>query len=218
VTATNAAGSTSRHIEVAPKLSPPVAANKLLPTIGDQWTYRLRGKWANSPKRTVTVKVSKVEGDLIDETMTLVTPNPRAGGRKRSSTTHPAIIDWTWLGWEFTPWLITDEAIREGRWSGFPVPDVGAHWTNWRGEAKVVGHETVSVPAGTFSSVKIQVLAQRRQSGSQIEADVEPTQTKLTVWYSPQAKRYVKMERIVDAASGTEIERDQIELVDMRTQ
>ena len=218
VTASSAHGQTSKRITASPAAPTAAAGDSRLPSPGDRWIYQTRGKWANSPKRTVSVTVDKVEDALIYESMALKIPNARPGGSKRSSRTRPAIIDWTWLGWEFAPWLAAGDALKTARWRGFSVPDVGAHWTNWRGEAEVVGRETVTVPAGRFDTIKVKVLAQRRQSGSQIEADVEPTQTKLTVWYSPKTKRYVKMERIIDAASGTEIERDQIELIEYRTQ
>lgn len=223
VTARNATGQTRRAIDAAPLASETTgtqgsAQDRLLPRAGDQWTYRLQGKWANSPRRTVTVTVDKVVGAVIHESMVQTQPAERPGGRAQSSNATPVILGWTWLGWEFSPWLATSTAIGDAKWSGFHVPDVGAFWTNWRGEAKVVGRESVSVPAGTFEAIKVQVLAQRRQSGSQTEAETEPVQTKLTVWYSPRTKRYVKMERIVDAASGTEIERDQIELVRYKAQ
>ncbi|QID18147.1 TIR domain-containing protein [Nitrogeniibacter mangrovi] len=215
--ASNGIGTVSRRLRVEPGASTPATptttASSLLPAPGDTWVYRMRGKWANSPKRTLSITVDKVDGGLVTETMTLLEPRQRPGGTHRSSNAAPAFVDWTWMGWEFTPWFITSEAIREGRWSGFKVPDMDNQWFDWRAEAKVSGREDVSVPAGRFSAITVQVLAQRRQTGSQIQADVEPTQAKFTLWYAPQAKRYVKMERIIQSASGIEIERDRIELV-----
>ena len=217
--AQNAAGRVSRTLRAAPA-APAVAAaattsatDSALPAPGDTWVYRLRGKWANSPKRTLSVRVDKLENALIYETMTLDEPGPRAGGTRRSRPDAPAFVDWTWLGWEFAPWLGTSDGLREARWSDLKPPAMGNNWGDWRASGRVEGREDVTVPAGSFRAVKVQVLAQRRQTGSRIQADIEPTQVLLTVWYSPKAKRYVKMERIVKAANSAEIERDQIELL-----
>ena len=183
------------------------------PAVGQTWVYRSRGKWGNSPRRTVSVSVDRVEDGLIYESMRLIEPNERTGGSKRSHTTRPAIIDWTWLGWEFAPWLDTSNAIDSGNWSGFSVPDMTGGWDDWRASAKVVGRESVSVPAGRFEAVKVAVLAQRHRTGSAAESDREPVKVEMTVWYAPEAKRYVKLARTIDAASGMEMERDQIELI-----
>ncbi len=216
--AENAGGKITKTLTAEPA-APAVAAptNQKLPAPGDTWVYRMRGKWANSPKRTVAVTVDKVENDLIYETMTQLAPDRRPGGSKRSSNASAAFVEWVWLGWEFSPWFATSGALREGQWAGIRTPEMNRQWGNWRTHAKLVGRGNVTVPAGTFQTVEVLVLSQRRQSGSQIEAEIEPTNVKLTLWYSPKAKRYVKMERIVLAAAGPEIERDVIELIEYKT-
>ena len=45
---------------------------------------------------------------------------------------------------------------------------------------------------------------------------VEPVRLHYVVWYAPEVKRYVKLERRLIVASGAENEKDVIELVSHR--
>ena len=65
---------------------------------------------------------------------------------------------------------------------------MGAYWTQWYSEAKVVGQESVSVPAGRFTATKVEVWSSRRSTGSSAEAQLEPVRVRYLVWYAPEAK------------------------------
>jgi hypothetical protein len=86
-------------------------------------------------------------------------------------------------------------------------------WSQWHSEAKVVGRESVTVPAGRFQAHKVEVWSSRSASGGPIMANIEPVRIHYLIWYAPTVKRYVKMQRRVLYASGTEAERDLFELV-----
>jgi hypothetical protein len=217
LTASNAGGTVRRQVRAAPEPPPAPTADDRLPSPGDTWVYRSRGKWGNSPRRTVSVTVERIEDGLIYETMTQLEPDRRGGGTRRSRNGAPGFVDWTWLGWEFAPWFVTSEAIRAGQWSDIPTPEMSGGWGNWTTGAKVADRGEISVAAGTFKTIEVQVWAKRHATGGSTLADQEPTDVRLRIWYSPQAKRYVKMERIIKSASSLEAERDLIELIEYRT-
>jgi len=215
--AVNSAGQVSRQISASPAAEPTPQAEGNLPAVGDTWVYRTRGKWPTSPKRLLSVTVDKTESGLIYETMTQLEPDQRPGGTRRSSNASPAFVDWTWLGWEFSPWFITSDAIKAGQWSDIRTPEFPGGWGDWYTEAKVVGRETVTVPAGSFSTIEVEIWAKRRANGGSAQASVEPTDVRISVWYAPDARRYVKMDRRIKSATSFEIERDIVELVKYRT-
>ena len=74
----------------------------------------------------------------------------------------------------------------------------------------------VQVPAGTFDAFKVEVWSSRHQTGSRAEASVEPLRVNYLIWYAPQPKRYVRLERRVTTADNSESEKDVFELVSHR--
>lgn len=53
----------------------------------------------------------------------------------------------------------------------------------------------------------------RRQTGSVATLQVEPVRVRYTLWYAPQVKRYVRMQRTMVSANNSEMEKDLFELV-----
>ena len=230
--ATGQGGQASVRVAAQPASSPvaetpaPVAetpppsdnADTRLPARGDTWTYRTRGKWATSPKRTIIFEVENVASGVITERYLEIAPRDSAGATKRSRAGDPAIIDWGAAGWEFSPWLAADDDISRGaRLSGFASPPMDRTWGDWSTTASVKGKSQITVPAGTFAAVVVEASASRRPTGGRAQAMVEPVRVKFTVWYSPKVKRYVKMDRSVFSASRNEIEQDTFELVEYKT-
>ena len=193
-------------------------ADTRLPARGDTWTYRTRGKWATSPKRTIIYEVENVASGVITERYLEISPTDSAGPAKRSRAGDAAIVDWGAAGWEFSPWLAAGNDHPESRrWRGFSAPAMNGEWGNWSTTASVRGRSRVTVPAGTFTTLVVEATASRAKSGGRAQAMLEPVQVKFTVWYSPKVKRYVKMERSVISASRDEIEQDTFELVEYNT-
>jgi len=115
---------------------------------------------------------------------------------------------------EFSPYLgAYVDLAGQASLGSLPTPDLDPQWRDWSSKANVVGRESVSVPAGTFDAFKIQVWSNRRQTGSAATMQVEPVRIRYIVWYAPQLKRYVRMQRTVVAANNSEIDADLFELV-----
>jgi hypothetical protein len=190
-----------------------------LPRMGESWSYRSSGKWPTSPKLRFEIVVQSVTADgLITDALRPLDPSAGLAPEvRRSRGSKPDIIPWTGIGNEFSPYLGAFVALADmEKQSGFPTPDLGPYWTQWYSEARGQGQESVSVPAGTFSAYKVEVWSSRRATGGAAQASIEPVRVNYLIWYAPQVKRYVKLQRRVTSPSGQEIEKDVVELVSYR--
>ena len=202
------------------KAKPPVAevpeaGAAHLPLKGESWTYRSSGKWPTSPKRVFEVTVQSASGSVIKDALRVIEPDSAFAGQQRQSNgKQPDFVSWSGIGIEFSPYLgtMTDLARQESM-SNVPTPDLDRLWGQWFSSVKVLGKESVSVPAGSFDAYKVEVWSNRHTTGSQIEAGVEPVSIRYLIWYAAQAKRYVKMQRQLKSASGVELEHEVFELV-----
>ncbi|MGE0350469.1 toll/interleukin-1 receptor domain-containing protein [Hydrogenophaga sp.] len=187
------------------------AADAGKPRVGESWTYRTSGKWPTSPKRSIVIAVQSVANDVITEGLRA---EGLASDVRRSAGARPMFMSWSEIGNEFSPYLgAYADLDRLGTLRGFSTPDVLPNWSQWYSEAKVVGQESVTVPAGRFQAHKVEVWSSRSPSGGPTMANMEPVRIHYLIWYAPTVKRYVKMQRRVLYASGTEAERDLFELV-----
>ena len=192
---------------------PAAAASSTLPVKGERWVYRSSGKWPTSPKRRFEIVAQTVVDSLVTDELRLIEPE---GGTevRRARGNNPDFIAWNAIGPEFSPYFGAYVALaQQGSLSGFPTPDIDPQWTQWYSKVAVIGQESVSVPAGTFNAFKVEVWSSRRQTGSQTQAQIEPVRVHYLIWYAPQIKRYVRMQRIVKTADSSESEKDVFELV-----
>ena len=187
------------------------------PRVGETWTYRTSGKWPTSARRTVVIGVREVASGRVTDGL-LADPAAGVPAEVRQVAAGTAgFVTWSVLGSEFSPYLgaFTDLAAL-GTQRGFATPSVDGQWGQWYSEARVLGMETVSVPAGRFQAHKVEVSSNRQPSGGAGSMQVEPVRLHYVVWYAPEVKRYVKLERRLIVASGAENEKDVIELVSHR--
>jgi TIR domain len=196
---------------VSPEAARPVESAAGTPRVGESWTYRTSGKWPTSPKRNIVIAVQSVTNGVVTDGLRA---EGMAADVRRSTGAQPMFMSWNEIGTEFSPYLAAYNDMNSlGTLRGFATPDVGAYWTQWHSEGKVIGQETVSVPAGSFQAHKVEVWSNRRATGGPTQAGIEPVRIHYLIWYAPSAKRYVKMQRRVISASGAENERDVFELV-----
>ncbi|MBX3611437.1 MAG: toll/interleukin-1 receptor domain-containing protein [Hydrogenophaga sp.] len=189
---------------------PNPSTNDRLPRVGERWTYRFSGKWPSSPRRDVTIAVAELREDLVTDRLS---DNAGTSELRRSRAGQAAFINWPSLGLEFSPYLATGDI---GAWRGdsdvkTPWPD--PQWTGWSSQAKLVGRESVTVPAGRFNAYKVEIWSNRMPTGGAATLTLEPIRVRTLVWYAPEARRYVRLQRQVHSAGGQEIDRDLLELV-----
>jgi hypothetical protein len=158
------------------------------PQVGDTWTYRLterpsRGK--PPAESSYVVKVKATPGaNVLDEVS--------RDGTAPVESEHA-------FGWHmveqvvsvFSPYLVVFEDLKPGD----RISDVTEHdddcfgWLHCWTAGTVEGHETVELAAGSFDTIKVRLEqnVRKRTRGARLS-----TRT-LTIWYSPQAKRAVKV-------------------------
>lgn len=219
LTARNDSGTVRRSVALAPlavaRPEPvPPAVNAALPSRGERWVYRTRGKWPTSPKRTVAFTVQSVGDGLVVEQLSQLEPEASSAVQTtRSRAGAASFASWSSVGSEFAPWLAATESWQaDASWNNVRTPAMG-EWDDWYTRGAIKGREQVSVPAGSYSAWKAEVWSSRRATGSDTIAAVEPVRVQYLMWYEPQVKRYVKMVRKVTSANGNTIEEDVFELV-----
>lgn len=201
------------QVSGSPAASGAPAQSSALPLKGERWSYRATGKWANSPKRRFDVVVQSVASGLVTESLTNIEPATGDETRRGHSDRGDFIV-WPSIGPEFSPYL--GAFVNLGQGASLPnvsTPELDPQWTQWYSKAEVLGEESVSVPAGSFKAVKVEVWSSRRQTGSSAVAAVEPVREHFLLWYAPGAKRYVRMQRRILSVTNAEIEKDIFELV-----
>ena len=189
------------------------AVNTALPRAGESWTYRTSGKWPTSPRRDIVISVQAVRDGLVTDTLRADTQASIAGDSRRAIGGRPAFLKWDQIGLEYSPYLGAFVDLSTlGSLSDFTTPDVDT-WGQWYSQAKVLGREMVNVPGGSFDAFKVEVWSSRSATGGATQASIEPVRIHYLVWYAPEVKRYVKMQRRMISANSREIEKDVFELV-----
>lgn len=162
-----------------------------LPGPGSKWVYETNGRFIKGKRRSCEITGRSAEGVL--ESCSVA----NRGTAEWAYDGKPALVGS--LGDVFfSPYLIAFAGSRGG------LDLSGIEFQNWdlclnrsvcATEAKVLGEETITVPAGIFETTKIQIRL-TRMLGFRI-----PVQSVFTVWYAKAAKRLVK-QRQQDLGGG----------------
>lgn len=165
------------------------------PRIGDRWKYRLLD--GKRPAGTVVVEIIDVRGNIVSERVTRedltgfsVERNVTVGIQ---TTRIPEIVA-TPGGYqliELAPYVPVGQTIStEERWNGLPVTvrlgGYGYGKQKFETEARVVGREKISVPAGKFDAVRVQLKGQTSIASDFVRIVCD-------YWYSEDSMRTVKM-------------------------
>jgi uncharacterized caspase-like protein len=174
-----------------------------VPKVGDRWEYT---DTASGRPVKRTVEVTQVSGGLVRERVS-------GEGMEALSIDHSGGAYLVGAGMiQFSPYLLAfgnpTPGTRLGDVRNFNVPGCTACTLS----AQVVGTEKVTVPAGTFDAVKLEVS---------YSADAQ--RGTLTYWYAPAARRMVKAQSQIQAAArvfftGIGMSNHQIELVSLKLQ
>jgi hypothetical protein len=189
-----------RTVVAAPAV--PGAGSAALPVRGERWVYKASGKWPTSFRQRFEIVAQSVADSLVTDELRVV-DGASAAEQRRSRGGKPDFVAWTMIGMEFSPYLgAYVDLARQESLSGLPTPDYDPQWRDWQSRLEVLGRESVSVPAGTFDAFKVEVWSNRRQTGSPATLQVEPVRVRYTIWYAPQVKRYVRMQRTMVSANN----------------
>jgi hypothetical protein len=117
---------------------------------------------------------------------------------------------------EFSPYLLAFGGFPAGGGS-FAVALPQASWgTQWTATATPRGTERVTLPAGSFDALRVDVFGSRNFIRGQMDDAIDPTRLYSTAWYAPAVKRVVQLSRYTQAAGLNILERDQYQLISVR--
>jgi hypothetical protein len=166
-----------------------------IPRVGDRWKYRLLD--GKRPAATVVVEIIDARGQIVSERVTRegqpgfsversITVGPRTT-RLPEIVTMPGGFQLT----ELAPYVPLGQTMpTEERWTGLPVSlRLGAYGygrQTFETQARVVGRERITVPAGKFDTVRVQMTGEKS-----IALDL--VRIICTYWYSEDSMRTVKM-------------------------
>ncbi|MGH8671631.1 MAG: hypothetical protein ACREUA_06305, partial [Burkholderiales bacterium] len=119
---------------------------------------------------------------------------------------------------EFSPYLQTLGALQDGmNWTSVPYLNAPQEsWSAWKFKGKVVSHERVTVPAGSFDAIKVLLEGERHVAGSENAIRLAAAKIEHFVWYASDVKRVVKHARNTYSARGKSLDKEIIELLEYR--
>lgn len=220
----------SPNVAAAPAMSSPLtspaataaALPPTLPRVGDTWEYRMRSKWPTIPPRTYVHSVSAVSAREVTQAISI---GGSADGVAARQTLSPStrFVEWRGQGLyllEFNPFLEAFGGLQgTAAITNLPaMPPENPMYGNWTTRGRVRGSESVTVPAGTFDTVKVELDSTRAPIESAGGRSREPVRVILTIWYAPEVKRIAKMLRVVLTPEGSHLDEDTYELVKYRVQ
>lgn len=168
-------------------------ATRSLPRIGDTWTYRLAerprdGKF--TVQRNYVVKVKASSGTSVRDEVSRdgAAPVERAHSPGRYWVEQVVSV--------FSPYLVVFEDLNPGDriWHAAEHDEDSCFgWMYCWTTGTVEGRETLELAAGSFDTIKVTIdqNIQRRSLHGGHGGSI--TTRTLTIWYSPQAKRAVKV-------------------------
>jgi hypothetical protein len=170
----------------APPSAPAAKAESRLPSEGDAWTYRLSEPGA--AQRTYSVKVSSVSPAAIVEQYAIE-------GGPSAEWTHKGEREVVTLGKSvFAPYLMSFGDMPTGAIGRVRSVDRACGVTFiCEAVARVVAWERVTVPAGTFDTVKVEVRQNWRPAAIAGPTSAQANGGRILLgWYAPAVKRAVK--------------------------
>lgn len=191
-------------------------ASDRLPQVGAIWRYRYTDLKYSRVQQVFTVRVDGVDGWVVSETFV----PEGAPSRKRVHTEVGAdearFIERN-LGaertaLEFSPYFASFDwnGRKQDPAAGYPAGQYG----EWDTRTRVSPNVPVEVPAGRFNTLKVQIEGVRSADSSVAFRNV-PARFEVTAWYSPEVKRYVRMENRLWTATSILVGEERIDLLEV---
>ena len=156
------------------------------PRPGDTWTYRYTDQWKPGEQYQVTHTVVSVEGATIVDRMT-----GARGSDDRAFAPGPMVVFRGTGRVEFSPYLLAQARLDPGRAFAFQYADQNFPQP-WSVRARVSRTERITVPAGTFDTVRIEIEGNRPGWQMAVNDLGSATRVEQVIWYSAEVKRVVK--------------------------
>jgi hypothetical protein len=186
------------------------------PRTGDYWRYQYVDGYNRENRRQFVHEVTAVGGDVIDERMYIAgTTGPLDQQRfsTGSRVTPRKLEDIERV--EFAPFL---QAFSAGKLAVNPgkVAMPSDTYQHWDAQGRIVGFQSVTVPAGTFDATLVEITGSRQPLQYHPFFGAEAVRIQHLVWYAPKARRYVKHQVVAWDIRSARILLDSYELVEFR--
>lgn len=171
------------------------AAAPGLPAAGTSWTYAHVDRQYSRRQSEFTVQALRADGAVVEEA---VSASAGTSTRRVVNSGELRILEQTFSSSlvvvELAPYLLAAHNGKApadlGQASGYPTG--GSGFSEWGYRASVQDWEQVTVPAGTFRALRIEVSGDRLRP---IYTNApHAARFRVTAWYAPEVKRYVRLE------------------------
>jgi hypothetical protein len=187
-----------------------------MPRPGDLWKYRYVDGFSGTAKELFIPRVVAVHPDEIDDVLYVDGGNSAGSERAFTSKSSLAMAERPLRSvprLEFGPYLQAFKPdLPFGSFGPFTAPAVDGE--PWQFKGRLLGNEMVSVPAGTFDTMKIELSGTRGPGGGPPRASA--VQARYVIWYAPKAKRYVKYEANTWNQYFQPLAKDRFELLEFK--
>jgi hypothetical protein len=173
------------------------AAAPGLPTAGTSWVYSLTDRLYGRHLPELTVRILRVDDAAVEEVLSGAVSD--AGQARRAINSRETRFFEVRLAQnsvilEFAPYLGT---VDEGKFAlGFAsaaaYPLGGSGLAPWVTKSSTRGWESITVPAGTFKALRMDISGERARDDFTNQAHAG--KFKVSVWYAPDVKRFVRLE------------------------
>jgi S1-C subfamily serine protease len=173
------------------------ASREGMPAAGSQWVYGFIDRQFGRRPIDVTVRAERVAGTSVDEAV--ISSRPSAQETQRSVSagesrffTH-RLADGAELT-EFAPYFLAANGEKASTIAitaaGYPV---GSGNPSWITQTEPPTWEQVTVPAGTFRALRLEISGKRERSPF---SPIVTYRFKVRIWYAPEVQRYVRLEHM----------------------
>ena len=195
-----------------PTLPPRPADRATAPRVGDTWLYQYSSVFRSVAPRRLEVR-------LLEAGLAGLRDRMVAGGAAASEdhlfTSVLEMVERPLPGislFEFSPYLQAFGALPAEGAVATPTPSWGHPFA---GRARLRGTERVTVPAGSFEAVRMDVEISRTPYGT-LQPRIDPAFTLATVWYAPGPKRAVQWKLVTRASALNVLVDDTYQLASYR--
>jgi len=167
-----------------------------LPAAGTSWSYEITDRIYGRNSTSLTVKVMRADDRTVEELVSTKSWGTRAAEAQRAIDTHGTSFIEQRIGTsavlvEFAPYFLVANgepaAARVADTAGYPT----AGDSSWTVESMPPVWEQVTVAAGTYRALRVEITGRRRVHSWWLV----PYKFSIRIWYAPQVKRYVRLER-----------------------
>jgi len=181
----------------APVLPPRPVDSATAPRVGDSWVYQYSSVFRSLPPRRLEVRLLEVgPAGLRDRLAVEGAP----GSADHRFTSALELVERPLAGnsfFDLSPYLQAFGALPAEGAVASPAPSWGAPFN---GRARLRGTERVTVPAGGFEAVRMDIEISRTPGGT-LQPRSDPAFTLATVWYAPGPKRAVRWTLVTRASA-----------------